>query len=56
MNNTDIKTVELNINSERANKKLDELNKKLETARRKKTEAFEQGKVYLRFVEPSNSI
>lgn len=43
MNNTDIKTVELIINSENAKKKLDELNTKLETARRKKMETCGQG-------------
>lgn len=41
--NTDIKTVELIINSEKAKKKLDELNTKLETARRKKIETCGQG-------------
>lgn len=43
MNNTDIKTVERIINSENAKKKLDELNTKLETARRKKMESCGQG-------------
>lgn len=43
MNNTEIKTVELVINSQQANKKLDEINEKLEKARQKKVEAFEKG-------------
>lgn len=43
MNNTEIKTVELVINSQQANKKLDEINAKLEKARQKKMEAFEKG-------------
>ena len=43
MNNTEIKTVELVINSQQANKKLDEINAKLEKARQKKLEAFEKG-------------
>lgn len=42
MNNTEIKTVELVINSQQANKKLDEINAKLEKARQKKMEAFEK--------------
>ena len=43
MNNNDIKTVTLAINSEQAQRKLDEINKKLEEARKKKSEAFDRG-------------
>ena len=43
MNNNDIKTVTLAINSEQAQRKLDEINKRLEEARKKKSEAFDRG-------------
>ena len=43
MSNIDIKTVTLAINSEQAQRKLDEINKKLEEARKKKSEAFDRG-------------
>ena len=43
MNNNDIKTVTLAINSAQAQRKLDEINKRLEEARKKKLEAFERG-------------
>lgn len=43
MSNINIKTVTLAINSEQAQRKLDEINKKLEEARKKKTEAFDRG-------------
>ena len=43
MNNNDIKTVTLAINSAQAQRKLDEINKRLEEARKKKSEAFERG-------------
>ena len=43
MNSNDIKTVTLAINSEQAQRKLDEINKKLEEARKKKSEAFDRG-------------
>lgn len=43
MNSNDIKTVTLAINSEQAQRKLDEINKRLEEARKKKLEAFERG-------------
>lgn len=40
MNAQDIKTVKLVINSDQAQQKLDDINKKLETARQKRAEAF----------------
>ena len=43
MNNTEIKTIELIVNSEQARKRLDELKTKLETIRTKRREAFEKG-------------
>lgn len=43
MSNIDIKTVTLAINSEQAQRKLDEINKKLEETRKKKSEAFDRG-------------
>ncbi len=43
MNAQDIKTVKLVINSDQAQQKLDDINKKLETARQKRVEAFERG-------------
>lgn len=43
MNAQDIKTVKLIINSDQAQQKLDDINKKLETARQKRAEAFERG-------------
>lgn len=43
MNSNDIKTVTLAINSEQAQRKLDEINKRLEEARKKKLEAFDRG-------------
>lgn len=43
MSNINIKTVTLAINSEQAQRKLDEINKKLEEARKKKSEAFDRG-------------
>lgn len=43
MNSNDIKTVTLVINSEQAQRKLDEINKRLEEARKKKLEAFDRG-------------
>ena len=43
MNSNDIKTVTLAINSEQAQSKLDEINKRLEEARKKKLEAFDRG-------------
>lgn len=43
MNAQDIKTVKLVINSDQAQQKLDDINKKLETARQKRAEAFERG-------------
>ena len=43
MSNINIKTVTLAINSEQAQRKLDEINKKLEKARKKKSEAFDRG-------------
>lgn len=43
MNNTEIKTIELIVNSEQARKRLDELRSKLETIRTKRQEAFEKG-------------
>lgn len=43
MNSTEIKTIELIVNSEQARKRLDELKTKLETIRTKRQEAFEKG-------------
>ena len=43
MNNNDIKTVTLTINSEQAQRKLDDINRRLEQARLKRHEAFERG-------------
>ena len=39
----DIKTVQLIVNSEQANKKLDEINQKLDVAKQKKLDAFKVG-------------
>lgn len=43
MNAQDFKTVKLVINSDQVQQKLDDINKKLETARQKRAEAFERG-------------
>lgn len=43
MNNNDIKTVTLTINSEQAQRKLDDINRQLEQARLKRQDAFERG-------------
>ena len=43
MNNNDIKTVTLTINSEQAQRKLDDINRRLEQARLKRQDAFERG-------------
>ncbi len=43
MNSTEIKTIELIVNSEQARKRLDELKTKLEHIRTKRQEAFEKG-------------
>ena len=43
MNSTEIKTIELIVNSEQARKRLDELKTKLENIRTKRREAFEKG-------------
>lgn len=43
MNNTEIKTVELIVNSQDAKKKLDELNQKLDQMKRKREQALERG-------------
>lgn len=43
MNNQEIKTVTLVINSDQARKKLDDINAQLETAKRKRQEAFDKG-------------
>ena len=43
MNNNDIKTVTLTINSEQAQRKLDDINRRLEQARIKRQDAFERG-------------
>lgn len=43
MNNTEIKTVELIVNSEQARKKLDELNQKLTQMKAKREQALERG-------------
>lgn len=55
MNNQDIKTVTLVINSDQAKKRLDEINAKLDIARRKREDAFNKGdagalQVYIREV------
>lgn len=42
-NNNDIKTVTLTINSEQAQRKLDDINRRLEQARLKRQDAFERG-------------
>ena len=43
MNTNDIKTIELIVNAEQARQKLDEINKQLDVARKKKEEAFNKG-------------
>ncbi len=43
MNNQDVKTVTLVINSDQAQKRLDAINEKLDVARRKREEAFDKG-------------
>ena len=43
MNNNDIKTVTLTINSEQAQSKLDDINRRLEQARLKRQDAFDRG-------------
>lgn len=43
MNNNDIKTVTLTINSEQAQRKLDDINRWLEQARLKRQDAFDRG-------------
>ena len=43
MNTNDIKTIELVVNAEQARQKLDEINKQLDVARKKKEEAFNKG-------------
>ena len=43
MNNNDINTATLTINSEQAQRKLDDINRRLEQARIKRQEAFEHG-------------
>lgn len=43
MNNNDIKTVTLTINSEQAQRKLDDINRRLEQARIKRQNAFDRG-------------
>ena len=43
MNNNDIKTVTLTINSEQAQRKLDDINRRLEQARLKRQDAFARG-------------
>lgn len=43
MNNNDIKTVTLTINSEQAQRKLDDINRRLEQARLKRQDAFDRG-------------
>lgn len=43
MNNNDIKTVTLTINSEQAQRKLDDINRRLEQARLKRQDAFKRG-------------
>lgn len=43
LNNNDIKTVTLTINSEQAQRKFDDINRRLEQARLKRQDAFERG-------------
>ena len=43
MNNNDIKIVTLTINSEQAQRKLDDINRRLEQTRIKRQDAFERG-------------
>lgn len=43
MNNNDIKTVTLTINSEQAQRKLDDINHRLEQAHTKRQDAFDHG-------------
>ena len=43
MNNNDIKTVTLTINSDQAQRKLDDINRRLEQARLKRQDAFDRG-------------
>ena len=43
MNNNDIKTITLTINSEQAQRKLDDINRWLEQARLKRQDAFDRG-------------
>lgn len=43
MNNNDIKTVTITINSEQAQRKLDDINRWLEQARLKRQDAFDRG-------------
>ena len=43
MNNNDIKTITLTINSEQAQRKLDDINRRLEQARLKRQDAFDRG-------------
>lgn len=43
MNNNDIKTVTLTINSEQAQRKLDDINRWLEQVRIKRQDAFDRG-------------
>lgn len=43
MKNNDIKTVTLTINSEQAQRKLDDINRRLEQARIKRQDAFDRG-------------
>lgn len=43
MNAQDIKTVTLVINSDQAQKKLDDINRRLDAARQKRQEAFDKG-------------
>lgn len=43
MNNNDIKTVTLTINSEQAQRKLDDINRRLKQTRLKRQDAFERG-------------
>lgn len=43
MNNNDIKTITLTINSEQSQRKLDDINRWLEQARLKRQDAFDRG-------------
>lgn len=43
MNNNDIKTITLTTNSEQSQRKLDDINRRLEQARLKRQDAFERG-------------